>query len=70
MFYEKYENVMKILNSEIELTHDLFQDTLDLAKMVIEESDRKEVMQFAKECHLRYETLKELKAKINEEVGP
>ena len=66
----KYESAMKILDGEIELTHDLFQEALELAKAAIAESDRKEVVRFANECHLRFVTLKELKTKLYEEVGP
>lgn len=70
MFCTNYENAMKILDSEIKLTHELFLDAMELAKTATEESDRKEVTKFAKECHLRYKTLKELKAKLQKEVGP
>ena len=68
MFCEKYEKVMKVLNGEIELTHDLFLEALELAKTARDESDKKAVLIFAKDCNTRFETLKELKNKIRAEV--
>lgn len=64
----KYEKTMKILNGEIELTHDLFLVALELTKTTIDEKDRKEVMRFANDCHCRFVALKELKMKILEEA--
>ena len=68
MFCEKYEKMMKVINGEIELTHDLFLEALELAKTASNESDKKAVLDFAKDCNIRYETLKELRHKIRDEV--
>lgn len=68
MFCEKYEKMMKVISEEIKLTHDLFLEALELAKTASSESDKKAVLDFAKDCNIRYETLKELKYKIREEV--
>lgn len=68
MFCEKYEKMMSIISEEIELTHDLFLDALELAKTTSDESDKKAVLDFAKDCNIRFETLKELENKIRDEV--
>lgn len=69
MFCKKYENAMKILESEIKIMHEIFLDALEMAKTAAEESDHKELMRFAEQCHCRFVALKELKSKIIEEAG-
>lgn len=69
MFDKKYTDTMKMLESEIQLTHEIFLDSLAVAKTTNDESVRKEVTRFANECLCRYKALKGLKTKFIEEVG-
>lgn len=69
MFCKKLEDAIRILDSEIKLTHGIFLDSLELAKKTSDETDRKEILRFANECSCRYEALKELRTKYYEELG-
>ena len=69
MFDEKYNNAMKILKSEIKLTHEIFLDALEMAKKTEDTKDRKEILHFANDCCCQLKALNELKTKLYKEIG-